>query len=408
MAQPSIWGNALQDAFANPMTLGGLSLLSGGDLNSGIRSGAALQQQVQQQRQRDATQEAMKGLLADPNSQFSKLDAGSRGLLESNPDMAADVFMKRLSQQMDPMAGLDADYKRAQIGKMKAEAADAGSAYGKTGTVVQGSDGKFYSIQFGSRGQRQILPLELGGGQPSTQPQAGGASGSPASNVPPAVSLSPARGIEFQGDTGFDKATGRSVVNIATNLSNGEFAKNSGKQGAEAIYGKPREDALAAQRTLQNMDVAQQYLDKGLITGKGANLISSAKGWMDTLGIGGRDSRERLANTQAFAAQMGREVGNVIRLFGSGTGLSDGDRAYAQAIAGGNIELTADALRKITDINRRLALAQLKNYNGMVDDVDPRLSPFPLHIYGPGEKPAAAAPQAPAPSDWRSTFKRID
>ena len=83
MAQPSLWGNALQDAFANPMTLGGLSLLSGGDLNSGIRSGAALQQQVQQQRQRDATQESLKGMFADPNSQFSKLDS-SRSLLESN------------------------------------------------------------------------------------------------------------------------------------------------------------------------------------------------------------------------------------------------------------------------------------------------------------------------------------
>lgn len=126
MAQPSIWGNALQDAFANPMTLGGLSLLSGGDLNSGIRSGAALQQQVQQQRQRDATQESLKGMFADPNSQFSKLDAGSRSLLESNPDMAADVFMKRLSQQMDPMAGLDADYKRAQIDKLRREAAGGG------------------------------------------------------------------------------------------------------------------------------------------------------------------------------------------------------------------------------------------------------------------------------------------
>lgn len=107
MAQPSLWGNALQDAFANPMTLGGLSLLSGGDLNSGIRSGAALQQQVQQQRQQQAMRQGLFGL---PN-----LTDNDKQILGNSPDLANEVLSSIYKNRFDPSSALDLKAKQGDL-----------------------------------------------------------------------------------------------------------------------------------------------------------------------------------------------------------------------------------------------------------------------------------------------------
>ena len=56
---------------------------------------------------------------------------------------------------------------------------------------------------------------------------------------------------------------------------------------------------------------------------------------------------DKFKNTRAFAASMGTQVGQVIQLFGAGTGLSDADRVYAMAIAGGDIEQDEDTIREL-------------------------------------------------------------
>lgn len=244
MAQPSLWGNALQDAFANPMTLGGLSLLSGGDLNSGIRSGAALQQQVQQQRQQQAMRQGLFGL---PN-----LTDNDKQILGNSPDLANEVLSSIYKNRFDPNAGLEAEYKRAQIGKLKAETADAGSSYGKTGTVVQGSDGKYYSVQFGSHGQRQILPLELGGG-----------AGQPGAEAQPNVSLAPQRGVEVVGDTIIDKATGAPVRNVAGNIAGGKTAEVVGRETGEGQMNLPKAKMALDQSKVQD-EVVGSDIDKAI------------------------------------------------------------------------------------------------------------------------------------------------
>jgi hypothetical protein len=240
MAQaPSLWGTALDgfnNALTNPLTLGGLSLLSGGDLNSGIQAGTQLQKQAQQQRQLQAFQQGIQGM---PN-----LTDNDRSLLSNSPDLANSVLSEIYKSRFDPMAGLDKQYKQAQINKLQAEAADAGSAFGKAGTIVQGNDGKFYSVQFGSRGQRQILPLELGGAPAAT----GG-------TAAPPVALAPQRGVEVVGDQIIDKATGAPVRNVAPNLQGGEFAKKSGALNAEGANSLPKSQIALSQSEIQNKTV---------------------------------------------------------------------------------------------------------------------------------------------------------
>lgn len=303
---------------------------------------------------------------------------GADGLTaeELDPVTGPKLMMAQAGQFIDPLdrqaKQLGLQKTQAEINKLNIEAQNGGEAYGKNGAIFLNPEtNRYEAVQFGGRGQ--VKRTELGG-------------------------LTPSRGVEVVGDTIIDKATGLPKRNIGENLSGGELAKNLGGEGGKYIMGKPREDAAAAVSTIQNMQEARKMLNSGILTGKGANLFVGAKGWADTFGIAGRDTKETLANTQAFAAQMGREVGNVIRAFGSGTGLSDADREYAQAIAGGNIELTSEALRKITDINERLARAKIKTYNDMVSRVQKDLTPFPLEMDAP----------APESSDWRNSFKRVD
>jgi peptidoglycan/xylan/chitin deacetylase (PgdA/CDA1 family) len=70
---------------------------------------------------------------------------------------------------------------------------------------------------------------------------------------------------------------------------------------------------------------------------------------------------------------MGGNVGSIITLFGAGTGLSDADREYAKIMAGGDVNLTEDALRKILLINEVQSRYAIEEYNKSVKKVAPEL-----------------------------------
>lgn len=123
----------------------------------------------------------------------------------------------------------------------------ASSSFSKSGTIVQGNDGKFYSVQFGSDGARKIEPLELGGSAP--------------------VALTPSRGVS-EVDTGtgtriIDKATGRDVREIDKDIAGAESAKVVGKETGEGRMALPK-----VQRALQTYEFKSEavnnLIDKAL------------------------------------------------------------------------------------------------------------------------------------------------
>jgi hypothetical protein len=130
-------------------------------------------------------------------------------------------------------------------------------AFGKTGAIVQGSDGSFYSVQFGAGGQRKIEKLEVGG-----SPQAAGANGTEVPAAPP-IALTPSRGVEFQGDTAFDKATGAPVRNIASNIAGGEKAKVVGRETGQGQMNLPKSQIALEQSKIQN-DSVDASIDQAL------------------------------------------------------------------------------------------------------------------------------------------------
>jgi hypothetical protein len=73
--------------------------------------------------------------------------------------------------------------------------------------------------------------------------------------------------------------------------------------------------------------------------------------------------------TQTYFSGIGRDVAEIIKAFGAGTGLSDADREFAKGIAGGDIKLTAPAIRKILWLNANYNNQRINRYNQRVAEI---------------------------------------
>jgi hypothetical protein len=182
------------------------------------------------------------------------------------------------------------------------------------------------------------------------------------------------------------------------------FEGGLGKGQSERILANQvvAQDAAAILETNQ---VGRELLKSGAITGTGADFFVGFNNALKQAGIdfGYADAA---ANSQAYAAAMGANVGRIIKQFGAGTGLSDADRDYAAQMAGGKINLTEAALRKILDINDKAANRVIdlhnKNVSGVktnipltVDKpVSTQTKPAVDQIPGQGRPAPAAIPQA--------------
>lgn len=155
----------------------------------------------------------------------------------------------------------------------------ASSSYGKSGQIVQGSDGQFYSVQFGSDGSRKIEPLAIGGqgaaGAPGV-PQAPSAAPQQFPQTPPQtpqaqpqapVSLTPSRGVK-EVDTGrgtqiIDAATGLPVREVSKDIAGAEAEKVRGKNQAEGEAALPKARNALADYEIKNEFVLSS-IDKAL------------------------------------------------------------------------------------------------------------------------------------------------
>ena len=172
------------------------------------------------------------------------------------------------------------------------------------------------------------------------------------------------------------------------------FESELGKGQAKALLDS-RAGAEDARSIIDTVNQGRDILKSGMITGAGADFLVSLNQGLKTLGIdfGYADAA---ANSQAFMANMGQNVGKLIKQFGAGTGLSDADRKYAEQIAGGKINLDPKALTKILDINERAARNVIKAHNRKAEGVKTNV---PLKV----EEPTTARQLSPLDQqalDW--------
>ena len=143
-----------------------------------------------------------------------------------------------------------------------------------------------------------------------------------------------------------------------------ELRKKLGGAGGNIIETgyKAAEDAVS---TMDTINLGRDLLNKGMVTGFGADFLVNAGQALKQVGID--LNSDAAANAQTYAATLAGNVGRLISLFGAGTGLSNADREYAEKMAGGKISLDERALRRILDINERSARNVITKHNANVD-----------------------------------------
>jgi hypothetical protein len=102
----------------------------------------------------------------------------------------------------------------------------------------------------------------------------------------------------------------------------------------------------------------------GVITGAWASDRLKLAKIGNYLGIPNTD---KITNTEAFSAAVGKRVAAMVKAFGSGTAISDGDRRFAEKMAGGGIELNETSMRRILDIGEQADRAIIDRHNEFAD-----------------------------------------
>ncbi len=154
-------------------------------------------------------------------------------------------------------------------------------------------------------------------------------------------------------------AEGKKAQSLIDPFQN-KFLAELGTSEAERITAL-KVSAQDSRESLAILQQAEKLLNEGMFTGTGANVKTQLSKFLKEFDIrvGGR----KASNTEAYASMMGLQVGKIIKAFGAGTGLSDADREYAEKIVAGKVTLSEGAIRRLIDINRRIAIFNINEYN---------------------------------------------
>lgn len=145
------------------------------------------------------------------------------------------------------------------------------------------------------------------------------------------------------------------------NIGEGSLAKALGKKGGEQLV-ENKDKAVKAAESIKTANESIKLLDSGVITGFGAEFITNLGRVVKRMGF---DIGTDVENTQAFVANQGRAVLDILGsgALGAGTGISDNDRLFAKNIAGGNIALDEKAIRRIISLNAKVSKNVIERHN---------------------------------------------
>lgn len=182
---------------------------------------------------------------------------------------------------------------------------------------------------------------------------------------------------------------------------------NVGEKGAnkfnEAVGQKLGENFVTrkvaaedARQSLTSIGNARSMLDEGIRTGSFANFRNDFGRILHTMGY--THDEDPTSNTDAYGAEAASRVANIIKAFGSGTGLSDADRDYATKAAAGDISMTEPAIRRLLGIQERQAMWVIHNYNKDAQHVE-GIAPYPITVDAPNE--------TGIPQGWEEEWKYL-
>jgi len=166
-----------------------------------------------------------------------------------------------------------------------------------------------------------------------------------------------------------------------------ELAENAGKSAA----------ALSTiNRSLPTID--------NMFTGAGAEIKLNIARYAEAMGLSGKYIVDpaSIVDTEAYMANAGQRVAEYIVNLGAGTGLSDADREYAQAVVAGKITVSAETLKRLLKELKQGAQNKINRYKqtrsrvakSLGENGEAALSWFPEDFYvddGPAPVRSSAA-----------------
>jgi hypothetical protein len=161
-----------------------------------------------------------------------------------------------------------------------------------------------------------------------------------------------------------------SVVNIP-NFAEKTFA------GGVAESQVKKFDAL--QTAAENAPVAiaktqqlRKILDSGqFFSGKTANIQQDMALYADAVGLGGKDTATKAANTQSLITGAADATLNAITTsgLGSGQGFTDKDREFLQDARSFRITMNKENIKRVLDLNEKANLYSISKYNERIKTV---------------------------------------
>jgi len=124
--------------------------------------------------------------------------------------------------------------------------------------------------------------------------------------------------------------------------------------------------ADAAPKQIIDANKTLELLDKGAITGLGANYkLNLARAF----NVVGANNDETIKNTEQLVANRGKAVLNNIKSsgLGAGQGFTDKDRQFLENVVGGTITLNDKTLRDLANLEIKAANASIDTWNSRVD-----------------------------------------
>ena len=141
---------------------------------------------------------------------------------------------------------------------------------------------------------------------------------------------------------------------VQINMGDRAFGKSLG-EGAGKEFTDMRTAATSAQDSYRSTNNLYPLVNN-------PDFISGAMGdWRAVaarqLGLPG------VAATDTYFSQIGKEVGQEVKQFGAGTGISEGDRRYAAEIAGGSRAMNPETIRAIMYMRQMVNRYKIRKYN---------------------------------------------
>ena len=174
--------------------------------------------------------------------------------------------------------------------------------------------------------------------------------------------------------------------------------KSYGEQFAGAIAKDDvflRNSAIKAPSIIENVERQREILNGGQVfTGKGATGQNELASWADFIGVGGKTTAEKIANTNRLYQDRAAAVLESIPSSGLGPVITDSDLKRLTDAKMGNITYTKESLLQQIDIEEKVARELAKRWNQRLGEL-PKSASMPTGVTPVNVPPPRGAASPP-------------